>query len=344
MSIFKKNKSKTADTWEARYGMVPLRDAAVDEALGDPVLTEAVGALRRGNWKPVAAALAGTGVDWDRRMLHAGVLGAVAAENTAWLDAWVAAEPESPHAALLQAATLGVLAAKARGGAWAQLTPVEQLRAYARITEESDQAALRTIALAPDDPTPWAFRIQAARGRQLTHRQFTELWHEAFMRAPMHRRAHSHAHQYWLAKWFGSEELSANFVAEAVARAPQTPLALELSVHRALEAWLVHRSTSKMPGTSRAYFQGVGQKYIDAAIEQWDGRLPTGGSLETVDRNLLAWTLTMARRYDEACDVFEVIGGKVCFGYPWIYFNSPVEGFGTVRRWAIEGSLRKPTK
>jgi hypothetical protein len=277
-------------------------------------------------------------------MLHVSVLGRVCLENSAWLEGWLAAEPDSPHAAVVRASSLLDQAGRARGGAYASQTSREQLEAFTRINGEADDAARRAVALAPEDPTPWVCRMSAALGQPIFHEQFTGLWNQAFSRAPMHRRAHSYAHQYWLAKWYGSEELSAKFVADAVARAPRTPLAFELSVHRAMESWLVFRSKVKVATTSRTYFQAGGRDYIAAALAQWDGELPTGGPLETVDRNLLAWTLTMAGRYDEACDVFQAIGGRSCFGFPWHYERDPIEAFGRVRRWAIEGSLRRPVK
>ncbi|MFD0638605.1 hypothetical protein ACFQ9X_50660 [Catenulispora yoronensis] len=228
------------------------------------------------------------------------------------------------------------------GAARAKDTSREQFEGFFKLARESDEAALRAIELAPEDPTPWVFRMSAALGRQIPNHEFTVLWDEAFARAPMHRRAHSYAHTYWLAKWFGSEEWSSQFVEDAVARAPRTALAFELKIHRLQEAWLVVRDASTNPGSSADFYRGAGRPLLDEALGQWDGELPTGGALEIVDRNLLAWALTMAERYDEACDVFQAIGGSVSLGYPWLFYRDVRAGFESVRREAIEKSSRQP--
>lgn len=351
MSIFRRNKPAAAATAvkdepfdETRYGMIHYRDVKIDEALGDAVLAESMQAARRGDWTPAASALGSNGVDWNHRMLRVHALANLSLQTWAWLDAWLASEPDSPHAATVNAAWLMFRAGTARGAERAANTSQEQFEAYFRLARESDQAAQRAIELWPEDPTPWVFRMSAALGRQIPHDEFTVLWNEAIDRAPMHRRAHTYAHQYWLAKWFGSEELSAKFVADAVSRTPRTPLALELTIHRAQEAWIAFRDASPNPGTRLDYYQGAGRPYLENALAQWDGELPTGGALEMVDRNLLAWVLTMSGRYDEACDVFQAIGASICTGFPWIYYDDVRKGFGMVRRQALEGSSRVPSR
>ncbi|MEZ0115244.1 hypothetical protein ABH920_009279 [Catenulispora sp. EB89] len=349
MSIFRRAKptavASPAEPFDAtRYGMVDYRDVAVNESLGDVALAGAAYAARCGDWKPAAEALAGTGTDWDRRMLRVAVLSTVSLQTDAWLESWLSAEPDSPHAAAVHAASLMGQAGRARGTARAKATSREQFEGFFKLARQSDEEALRAIDLSPEDPTPWVFRMQAALGRQIPNDEFTVLWNEAFARAPMHRRAHSYAHTYWLAKWFGSEEWSAQFVEDAVARAPRTALAFELKIHRLQEAWLTVRDATPSPGSAADFYRGAGRPLLDEALGQWDGTMPTGGALEIVDRNLLAWALTMAERYDEACDVFQAVGADVCMGYPWLYYRDPRRGFGSVRKEAIENSSRQPTR
>ena len=87
-----------------------------------------------------------------------------------------------------------------------------------------------------------------------------------------------------------------------------------------------------------------GRSLLETALYQWDGALPTGGAYQMVDRNLLAWALTTAQRCDEACGVFESLGGCVTGGYPWIYYGDAAAGFRMLRAEAFKNSSRRPIR
>lgn len=353
MAIFRRNRPqpdnapRPAAFDPAAYGLVPDAAVAVDPARGDAELAEAIGAARGGDWKPAAGLLAATGGDWNLRYSRVELL-ALDCTHTAdaWFHAWRTEAPDSPDMAVVHAQVLRNQAGKARGAAWAKATSREQFEAFFRITGEADAAAIRAAQLAPDDPTPWVTRIGAALGRQLPHEEFNALWDELFARDQLHRRGHSYAHQYWLAKWFGSDALSAKFVADATARAPHTALAFELNLHRLQECWLAVRDAGPSGAVRFADYCGSepGRSLLEVALYQWDGALPTGGAYQMVDRNLLAWALTMARRYDEACDVFASLGGCVTAGYPWMYYKDAAAAFRALRAEAFKNSSRRPIR
>src|SRR5215211_2079229 len=110
-----------------------------DPAQDDVALRAAYAAAQAGDWVPVGDLLAGTRGDVDRRGRYVAVLGKVglgadvaafAADpsgavprldlTTAWVDRWVAAEPESPDAALLRARSFVDRAWEVRGSDWAK--------------------------------------------------------------------------------------------------------------------------------------------------------------------------------------------------------------------------------
>jgi hypothetical protein len=72
----------------------------------------------------------------------------------------------------------------------------------------------------------------------------------------------------------------------------------------------------------REHFRtGAGRPLVDAALaDYWTGTVPEGDGLAVVDAYLLAWALTHAERWDEACTVWERLGGRRSFGYPWLHY------------------------
>ena len=349
MSIFRRKPAKTADTSHppvfnpAAYGLVPDAAVVVDPARGDVEVAEAMRAARGGDWKPAAGLVAATGSDWNLRFSRVETLAFDAlGTSDGWLRAWSEAQPDSPDMAVVLAQFLTVQARRLRGAARARETSMERFEAFFQANDEAEVAALRAIELAPSDPTPWVTRIMTALGRQIPHREFAVLWEELNAREPLHRRGHTHAHQYWLAKWFGSEELSAEFVAQATARAPRTALAFELNIHRLQECWL---AVSDDAGSQADYCRsGPGRPLLEGALSQWDGSLPAAGPYRVVDLNLLAWALVIARRYHEACDVFRELGGCVTAGYPWIYYEDAAHTFRAARSDAFVNASWRPLR
>ncbi|GAA1999186.1 hypothetical protein GCM10009838_75710 [Catenulispora subtropica] len=328
----------------AGYGLVPDSAIALDVYLGDSRLAAASKACLQNDWTVADRLLDDVGGDWDTRFLYVGVIADSAKNDDSWLQAWLAAQPESANAAVVHASALHALASSVRGGQAASLTTREQFEGFHRISREADDAAARAAELAPDDPSPWVIRIISALGRQIPHDEFRPLFAEAARRAPLHRRAHTYAHQYWLAKWFGSDELAERFVLEETARAPKSAMAFELRIHYAQELWLRNNLDKRPEGDISTFYRtGPGRPLLDEALDAfWTGEVPAGGGLGTIDQNLLAWALYQTERYDEACDVWTAVGGSMSGGYPWQYYKDKAGVFRLFRQRSFLESSRKP--
>jgi hypothetical protein len=323
---------KTATFMPAKYGLDP-GPVRVDPALGDSVLEAAL-----------TGALAEIGTDWNQRGLYVNVLGTAAASGSQWLTSWRAAEPSSPDAAAVYAHSLAVKAWKVRGGAYASSTSSTQFKGFHEILRTCSEEALKAAEMAPEDPTPWTTMIMTARGLQWPNEQFERIWQELLIRDPMNLRAHIQALQYWQPKWFGSRELADQFVADTATRAPHSALTFQLRLSNQMEVWLPKARRVVQP----VYFRrGVGRKALLAALDDYwteGGAVTRGGGLALLDNNWLAWALTLANRWDDACKAWLAIGGRRSESAQWLYVPKADYLFYGIRREAFVMSSLKPNQ
>ena len=333
---------KAAAYTPAKYGLCPDEHVRVDPALGDPVLEAALAAARSGDWKPAMTALAEIGTDWNRRGLYVNVLGTAAASGSKGLAAWRAAEPSSADAAVVYAQSLVVKAWNVRGGAYASLTSQSQFEKFHQILRVAPDEALKAAEMAPEDPTPWTTMLTAARGLQGPHEQVDRIWQELLIRDSMNRRAHIQALQYWQPKWFGTHWHAEVFVAETAAQAPGSALAFKLRLTNQLELWLPR---SRKMAQSVYFRYGVGRRALHAALDDYwtgDGTVSPGGGQTLLDNNWLAWALTLANRWDDACKAWLAIGGRRSEAAQWLYVPNADYLFQRMRREAFVMSSLKP--
>ena len=341
MAMYKLRKPlKTATFTPGKYGLVDDARVGKDPALGDPALAAALAAARAGDWKPAMAALEDVGEDWDQRGVYVHALGTAAARGSRWLDHWRAAEPSSPDAAAVFAQSLVVKAWDVRGGGRASATTREQFQGFHQILRTGADEAMKAAEMAPKDPTPWMTMVTAARGLQLSNSEFERIWQELLIRDSTNRRAHVQALQYWQPKWSGSLELANSFVEDTAARAPHSALAFELRLDNQLEIWLPRARRVVQP----VYFRrGAGRRMLHKALDDhWSGTVPAGGGQAALDGNWLAWALTLANRWDDACQAWLAIGGCMNDGSPWRYLPNAGYLFKGLRREAFVMSSVKP--
>jgi hypothetical protein len=127
------------------------RDPAVD----DMALRAARDRVRAGDWRAARDVVLAAGRDWELRGRRLSVLTGAAAEDDAWLIAWMSAESSSPEAAIIFASLLMSRAGAARGAGPAAHTSAGQFRDFADLSRAAQVASRKAIGLAPDDPAPW---------------------------------------------------------------------------------------------------------------------------------------------------------------------------------------------
>jgi hypothetical protein len=323
--------------WEfdaTAYGQVPDRDIAPASGLDDARLVEACDAGERGDWGVADQLLTDIGDDWDLRYLYIANISACTHDGVERLGAWAAADPKSANAATLYASALAALSSGLGKGT----------KDLYRIVSEADAAAVKAAELAPDDPTPWAIRIYAAKGLRRPNDELRSQFAEAVRRAPLHRRAHTHAYFYWHVDWCGSDELAAQFVREQAALAPNSGMAFELRILHMQDLWSRHLHAQRHVDDIDAFFRtGPGRPLVHEAVDAfWTGELPSAVGVDLADQNRLAWALYQAERYDEACEVWTAIGGAMTTGYPWEPYASKRDAFQDLRKRSFANSSRQP--
>lgn len=301
----------------------------------DPELERALAAAAaRGDWEPAARLLAATRErrDWQRRTRYADLLGDAAAEGDgAWLDAWEAARPDDPDAAVVRASSTISLAWLLRGGAWAKDTSAEQFAGFHRVLARSRDEIARAAELVPDDPTPYVFEIRPALGFGYPHDEMHRIWKEITNRDPYHFGAHTGALQYWYAKWRGSKELAERFTEEAAAAAPLGTLLKALP----LIAWWEHHDDDAKAADFRSPRLVA---LVDAALADVAAAPPDHPNVPGV-RHLLAYYLTRQGRFEAALEQFRLVDGYVG-AFPWSCYSDPGAVYCRWRDTAVRGARR----
>jgi hypothetical protein len=136
-------------------------------------------------------------------------------------------------------------------------------------------------------------------------------------------------------------EQARSFVEDTATRAPHSSVAFQLRLGNQLELWL---PGSRTISVAEHFRRGAGREALRAALDaHWDGTVPTGGGKAAEEGNWLAWALTLAKRWDDACKVWLALGGCVAHVSPWVYTADQPVAFIRLRREAVVMSTLKRT-
>ncbi|MET9228024.1 DUF4034 domain-containing protein [Lentzea sp. NPDC003310] len=304
-------------THPERYGLVPDAEVTTTSPIEDLALAAVKDDVRAGNWENAADLVASTHGDWDRRQRVVWALADLAAKDDNWMEAWQAARPGDPHWIVVHAMSLVSLAWDIRGSATASQTTREQFEGFHRVLFEAREAAQVAAAVVPDDPTPVNTMLTLARGLQVSHDEFREIWDELMARDPLHHNGHLQALQYWCRKWHGSDEMALEFAAAAALKSPKL---LGLPLQAAYEA----------EGTSPGVW---GLPSVVGALDSLLRRLADEGADTYAlrdDRGYAIYGLVELQRFEEALGQFRALGALADAG-PWDYFAEPRLKFLSLR-------------
>ncbi|HUQ55365.1 DUF4034 domain-containing protein [Lentzea sp.] len=311
-------------THPERYGLVPDAEVTTAPPIEDLALAAVKDDVRAGNWENAADLVASTSGDWDRRQRVVQALADLAAKNDAWMSAWHATRPGDPHWVVVHAMSLVALAWDIRGSAPSSQTTRPQFEGFHRVLAEAREVTAVAAAVLPDDPTPWNTQLALARGLQVSHDEFREIWDELVARDPLHHNGHQQALQYWCRKWHGSDEMALEFAVAAAARSPKF-LALPLRA---------------------AYESGSPQMWrvpsVVGAVDSLLARLEDEGSGTSSvrdDRGYAAFGLIQLGRFEEAVGQFRALGALADAG-PWDCFEEPRITFLSLRGIAVRGAAK----
>ncbi|MGW1883046.1 hypothetical protein [Streptomyces sp. NPDC001970] len=318
----------------AAYGLVPREELDARRAgpprEHDDEVSRVVEAAWQGAWEPAAAYLTDAGEDWELRWDRLQLLAEVAAEDEQWLRAWRANRPDDASAVAVHAAALLGRAWDARGTAYANKTSDQQMALFTELLPTAMHAAQEAARMAPRDPSPWVTMVTAARGLNLPHKQFRELWDELVARAPHHYDAHWQALQYWCEKWHGSQPDMFAFAERAMESALPGSLLPAMYLH-ALDEAARQRGNAVYQGRKvRTKVTEVRQRLAQVSAD--DRGLPGV-------RHLLAAALVKGGRHTEALEQFRLIG-RWCGADPWARSADPAREFDHWRTVAALGAGR----
>ncbi|MEU1689014.1 DUF4034 domain-containing protein [Micromonospora sp. NPDC005707] len=310
-------------------------------AQDDAVLREACMQARYGTETgPARKALAATRGDYDRRARYvrvlaestAGGLGSRVDRTTgrvdteaAWTDRWAASSPSNPDAQLVRAQSLSARAWEVRGGDWAANVRSGQWAEFHRLLHLAGQVNDLAMRLAPEDPTPWANRLELMIDQSAPQEDIEETWRELTRRDPWNRAGHILKLKSHCRKWGGSHEAMFGFARSVAAEAPAgSPLHL-LPVRAAAE-WALWEQEREAPGSTA---DEIGQRWrqdpvmqsdLDNALSRWFHQPATRHADWLNDVNFLAYGLARTGRDADAAPAFASIGRYVT-SVPWSWWG-----------------------
>ncbi|MFF4756306.1 hypothetical protein ACWD5R_38535 [Streptomyces sp. NPDC002514] len=308
-----------------------------DPDCGDALLTSARQDIVIGRWQGLRDLLRATGGDWPSRGHRMRLLAQSCAGSTT-VESWLAAEPHSPDALVLRAATetaraFTLAVAAGRG------VPIDRERIDAAVL-----ACLRATEAWPADPTPWVSLISVARlyPTGVRRRELARWWDELHRRDPYSVEGHLQVLHYYSARWHGTHGLMYDFARDAAGVAPPG-CALPVLVQYAR----VEEFRYAQDGTQgRRSAVGLGQHWDhDGAVgdvrrtwQRWVVGRGDGGVVpaELRDLNHLAHAACHAGSTDIASALLRMLGRRAT-RTPWSYTGDPAQ---QLLRWRRELGLR----
>lgn len=298
-----------------------------DPDCGDDGLTHARADVVIGRWTGPRELLRATGDDWAVRGHRVRRLAQVCAGGST-VESWLAAEPRSPDALVLRAATETTRAfhlaiAAGRGG------PVDQGRVDTAVR------ACRTAAEAcPADPTPWVSLLSVARLYRagVRRRELARWWDELYRRDAYSMEGHLQVLHYYSARWHGSHGLMYDFARDAAGSAPPgCPLPVLVQYARVEEYRYALGAAPRRIVQHWCSDGAVGD--VRRTWERWLGgaSAPVVVPGELRDLNYLAHAACSAGEAEIAGAVLDRLGCRVT-ALPWAHTGDPVRQIARYRR------------
>ncbi|MEE1751351.1 hypothetical protein [Streptomyces sp. SP18CS02] len=298
-----------------------------DPDFGDRALTEARHDIIIGRWQGVRDLLRSTGDCWARRTHRLRLLAHAAAGSSA-VEAWRAAEPEDPDAAVLRAATEVVRVFNQAISA-GRGTAMDRARLDATV-----MTCLIAADARPADPMPWVSLMTVARlyDDGVGRRELRGWWDELRRRDPHNLEGHVQLLRYWSARWHGTHGSMYDFARDAAGVAPPgSPLPVLVQIARVEEYRYIAdgaRGRGPVRGFDQHWKHELAATEVRRTWERWiTGRKPGPVRPEEVEPlNYLTHAACHAGLTEEARGLFELLGARASW-VPWSYTGDPVEQF-----------------
>ncbi|OII66412.1 MULTISPECIES: hypothetical protein [unclassified Streptomyces] len=324
-----------------RHGRPGRRDERFvpdfDRDCGDAALTDVRHDIVIGRWQGLRDLLAASGDHWPLRTHRVRLL-AHAAAGCSVVEAWRAAEPANPDAAVLRAATEVVRVFDAA---------ISAGRGTALDRQRLDSTVLACLTAAdarPADPMPWVSLLTVARlyDGGVGRAELRRWWDELRRRDPHNAEGHVQMLRYWSARWHGTHGSMYDFARDAAGAAPPgSPLPVLVQVARVEEYRHVRDGvlgTGRGPASVRGFDQHwkheLAVTEVRRTADRWLGGRPPGPVRpeEVEPLNYLAHAACHANLPDVAGGVFGLLGTRAT-RVPWSYTGDAAEQF---TRWRAQ--------
>ncbi|MFF3689212.1 hypothetical protein [Streptomyces sp. NPDC002187] len=307
-----------------------------DPAHGDRPLSDTLHDIVIGRWQGIRDLLGDTGSDWALRTHRVRLL-AHAAAGSSTAESWQAAEPASPDAAVLRAATEVVrVFHRAIAAGAGQAGGVERARLDATV-----RACLAAATAHPADPMPWVSLLTVARLYEdgVPRRELRRWWDEMRRRDPDNLEGHVQLLRYHSARWHGTHGRMYDFARDAAgASPPGSPLPVLVQIARVEEYRHVAASAQGRPvrGFDQHWKHELAIVEIRRTWQRWVlGRPDAPVEPEEVGQlNYLVHAACYAGLTTEARGLFQLLGPRAAL-VPWSYTGDPAEQF---TRWRAQVS------
>ena len=312
-----------------RHGDRVGADLPPDEAVvldaPDPELGAALDAARADDSGPLRALLARTRTarDWEYRGTVLNEASAYALHHPGWLDSWPVDHATDPDALLVRAELAIDQAWEVRTAYYARHVSDERFRQFHQLLEEAGPVLEAAAHAAPDDPLPWAISLSHAMGLQLPREEFDHRLAEALRRDPHHHSSHNRALQFLCAKWRGSHEEMFAFAERAAEAAPPDSRLHALPLMALYE---YDQADQREGGRNTGPISDARcRAALDRALAL-SARCPADDHRLLGIRNHLADQLFIEERWEEALDMFRLIGVHAR-SFPWEGYGEPRQEF-----------------
>jgi hypothetical protein len=303
-------------------------DPTPDPTLGDPEARAILAAVGSGDWERAADATAAT-ADPDRRELLVSTITRVDGWPD-WLDAWTDARPDDALTWTVRGAHGVHWAWEARGDAMA--VEREAFAEFRRRLEEADATLTKAAAMDPEDATPHAHRLIAARGLELDAAEIAGRFDAATGLAPLHRYAHNHMLQALTAKWGGSHDEMFAFARARAAVAPHgnglKALVAEAHIERWL--WILVSGEGDQEDAARYWTRpNVHEELLTMAEASVLAPTREPSARQVWDEQLFAFCFWYTDHTDLAAEL--LARSDVVSPHPWEYLGKPGKAWATAR-------------
>lgn len=289
--------------------------------------------LAAGRWREFRDFLEAT-PDSGLRGFYLGVLPTKGAERPAWLDEWVAAEPDSSLALLVRGWHGVEWAWAARGGGRARTVKMDAWPVFRARLKEADQDLAKAADLDETDPLPTARSINAAMGLGLGQKEVRYRFDEADRREPLNGPACVAMIEATARKWGGSHKAMFRFAREMMERAPEGH-----SVHKTVALAHIEQWIDLDRDQQARYFFDDSVKLQILSAAEHSIRSPhydhAGSVLQYPDRAAFAFCFARMHDYDAQLEQMEIMGERFAV-VGWKYKSkNPARAYETDRQRAL---------